>query len=342
MITIYDIAKQCGVSPATVSKALSEATDVSAKTRERIRRAAAEMHYVPDARAKSLSRNQTWSLGILCQDGSEMGLRHYLFAAIIEGFKKSVEKHGYDIVFISNHVGDMGFSFLEHCRYRKLDGIFLVNASPENSECIELMSGNLPKIAFDYSNKSIGCVMTDSTLGMKLLYDYLYDLGHRDIVYFHGDVTRPVTKTRIAALRQAAEARGEEFAEDMLVPSDYYSVGAGYDSMKRLLNVGRIPTAVIASDDYSAVGVLKAISEAGLRVPEDISVCGYDGIEITQLTRPQLTTIRQDTDAIGEKAAQSIIAQIKGTKKRSTGVISIKPELLIGDSCAPPRKHKMF
>ena len=338
MITIYDIAKECGVSPATVSKALSEATDVSEKTRERIRRTAAEMHYVPDARAKSLSRNQTWSLGILCQDGSEMGLRHYLFAAIIEGFKKSVEKHGYDIVFISNHVGDMSFSFLEHCRYRKLDGIFLVNASPENSECIELMAGNLPKIAFDYSSRNIGCVSTDSNLGMKLLYDHLYDLGHRDIVYLHGDVTRLVTQTRIAALQKAAAARGEEFTDDMLVQCDYYSVSAGYDSMKSLFDAGRIPTAVIASDDYTAVGVIKAINEAGLRVPEDISVCGYDGIEITQLMSPQLTTIRQNTDAIGEKAAQSIIAQIKGTKKRSSGVISIKPELIIGESCAPARK----
>ncbi len=339
MATIYDIAKKCGVSPATVSKALNNATDVSAATRDKVRSVAAELRYVPDARAKGLSRNQTWSLGVLCQDGSEMGLSHYLFAAIIESFKKSIEKHGYDMVFISNNVGGMGYSFLEHCRYRKLDGVFFVNAAPGSPDCIELVSSNIPKVAFDFGTPELGCISTDSKLGMKLLYDHLYDLGHRDIVYLHGNPARYVTQKRIAALRQAAAEHGEQFTDSMLFPSRYYSVSDGYDSMNALLATGHIPTAVICCDDYTAVGVLGAIRDAGLRVPQDISVCGYDGIEITQLMHPQLTTIRQNTAAIGEKAAQSLLAQIKGTKKRSSGVILIKPELIIGESCGEVKRN---
>jgi DNA-binding LacI/PurR family transcriptional regulator len=101
LATIYDIAKLCGFSPATVSKALSGASDVSVATRNKIRQAASRMDYIPDGRAKGLSKNRSWTIGILCQDGSQLGLRHYLFASILESFKNVVERHGYDIVFIS-------------------------------------------------------------------------------------------------------------------------------------------------------------------------------------------------------------------------------------------------
>ncbi|MBE6753325.1 MAG: LacI family transcriptional regulator [Ruminococcaceae bacterium] len=335
MVTIYDIAKHCGVSPATVSKALSDATDVGAKTRERIRRAAAEMHYVPDSRAKSLSGSRSWSIGVLCQDGSEMGLRHYFFAAVIEGFKKSVERLGYDIVFISNNVGDMGYSFLEHCRYRKLDGVFIVNANPDEEECRELFGSELPMVMFDYVGENIDGIATDSGMGMKLLYDHLYDLGHRDIVYLHGDPSRYITQARIAALKKAAEERGECFGEQQLIPCAYYSIRSGEQTMTALLNRESRPTAVICSDDYTAIGVLGAIRAAGLRVPEDISVCGYDGIEITQLMYPQLTTIRQDAAVIGQRAADRIIEALRGEgeKKAQQGqLITVDPSLIIGMS----------
>lgn len=334
MVTIYDIAKHCGVSPATVSKALSNATDVGAATRERIRRAAAEMNYVPDSHAKSLSRNHSWSIGVLCQGGFDMGLCHYLFAAIIESFKKNVEKHGYDIFFISNQVGDMNFTYLQHCHYRKADGVFVVCSDHDNKDSAELMQSALPRIGFDCGSENMGCITTDADESMKLLYDHLYDLGHRDIVYIHGDADSYVTRARIDALKKAAAARGEFFEDKNFIPSMYYSIHDGYESMRSLLENGRRPTGVICSDDYTAVGVLGAVREAGLSVPGDISVCGFDGIEITQLMYPQLTTIKQDTKAIGERAAKNLIDQIKKNKKSRAETIRLKPQLIIGESCA--------
>ena len=333
MVTIYDIAKRCGVSPATVSKALSNATDVSATTREKIRAAAVEMHYVPDSHAKSLSRNRSWSIGILCQDGSEMGLSHYLFAAIIESFKRNMEQQGYDIFFVSNQVGNMDFTYLQHCHYRKADGVFVVNSNPGYPDSAELIKSSIPKIAFDYSDENIGAVTTDSVLGMRMLYDHLYELGHRDIVYLHGDLQREVTKERIEALKSAAQEKGESFGRENLVQSTYYSIRDGHAAMKGLLESGRKPTAVICSDDYTAMGVIGAIREAGMSVPEDISVCGYDGIEITQLVYPQLTTIKQDTKAIGESAAKYLVERMNGGKNLPNEIIKIQPQLIIGESC---------
>ena len=334
MATIYDIAKACGLSPATVSKALSNASDVSASTRERVRRIAQELDYVPNAGARALSQSRTWSIGVLCQDASQMGLWHYLFAQVIESFKDYVEKHGYDIVFISNKVGNLGLSYLGHCRYRRVDGIFIVNTDHSQKDARELIESNLPKIAIDFEDDDIGCIMTDPDESMRMLISYLHELGHKNVVYLHGERGKFITEARISALEKAVAEVGKDEMTLRLFPSRYYSIEGGADSMKKLLaaTANDRPTAVIASDDYSAIGVIEAIHEAGLSVPNDISVVGFDGIEITQRTSLKLTTIRQDTKEIGEEAAKNLLAQIAGEKKIPK-TISLKPHLIVGDSC---------
>ncbi len=333
MATIYDIAKTCGLSPATVSKALSGASDVSLATRARVRQIANNLDYIPDGRAKGLSQNRTWTISILCQDGSEMGLRHYLFAEIIESFKSVVERHGYDILFVSSQVGKMGLSYYGHCRYRKADGVFIINTNHQSDDVRELISSDIPKIAIDYCDSSIGCVTTDSDKSMALLYNYLYNLGHRNIVYMHGE-DKLVTAMRIKGLEKAMAQKGEKLTPHRLIQSKYYSIQGGYASMMQLLSRSHRPTAVIASDDYSAVGAIKAAYDTGLRVPDDISVVGFDGIEITQLLSPKLTTIKQDTKGMGIKAAECLIKQILGFDDQGKPEnIILEPQLLIGESC---------
>lgn len=332
MATIYDIAKICGISPATVSKALSGASDVSAATRGRVRQAASDLGYVPDGQARALSQNRSYTFCVLCQDGSEMGLRHYLFAAIIESFKSVVERHGYDILFISNRVGRMGLSYYGHCRYRKADGVFIVYTNHASEDARELMQSDIPKIAVDYSDPAIGCVMTDCDKSMELLYGHLHSLGHRNIVYMHGDPIY-ITDLRIRGLKKAMAARGETLRPDNLMQSKYYSLQGGYDSMKALLERSERPTAVIASDDYSVIGAIRAARDMGLSVPEDVSVAGFDGIEIAQLMSPTLTTIRQDTTGMGAKAAENLIKQVLGVEKggRPENIV-LEPQLLVGGS----------
>jgi DNA-binding LacI/PurR family transcriptional regulator len=334
MATIYDIAKICGLSPATVSKALSGAPDVSAATRARVRQAAVNIGYVPDGRARALSQNRSWTFCVLCQNGPEMGLRHYLFADIIESFKSAVERHGYDIFFISSHVGKAGFSYYGHCRYRKADGVFIVYTDYTSDDARELIRSDIPKIAFDYCDASIGCVMTDCGKSMELLYGHLHGLGHRNIVYMHGEPGMYITGMRIKSLKKAMASKGEALRSENLIESRYYSLQGGYDSMKKALGMRERPTAVIVSDDYSAVGAIRAARDMGLEVPGDISVVGFDGIELAQLMSPRLTTIRQDTAGLGAKAAESLIKQALGVGRygKPENVI-LEPQLLTGDSC---------
>ena len=332
MATIYDIARMCGLSPATVSKALSGASDVSMATRNKVRQMAGSVDYVPDGRARGLSQNRTWTISVLCQDGSEMGLRHYLFAEIIESFKSVVERHGYDLFFISNQLGKMGLTYYGHCRYRKADGVFIVNTNHQSSDARELIESELPSVAIDYFDASISGVMTDCDKSMALLYNHLFGLGHRNIVYMHGEGSKPITGMRIKGLNKAMAKKGQTMRPDALVPSKYYSIQGGYQSMTEVLKRTDRPTAVIASDDYSAVGAIQAVRDHGLSVPEDISVVGFDGIEITQLFSPKLTTIRQDTMGMGAKAAECLLKQILGFDRYKPENIILEPQLLIGES----------
>jgi LacI family transcriptional regulator len=332
LITINDIAKICGLSPATVSRALNGASDVSAATRSRVKQAANSLGYTPDGQTMALSQNRSWTICVLCQDGSEMGLRHYLFAKIIESFKNVVERHGYDIVFMSNHIGKLELSYYGHCLYRKADGVFIVNTNYTTEDARELLQSEIPKIAIDYADSSIGCVMTDCDKSMELLYGHLYDFGHRNIIYMHGDPLY-ITDMRIKSLKKAMASKGEVLKSENLIQSKYYSLQGGYASMKTLLSMTKRPTAVIASDDYSAVGAIHAVHDMGLSVPEDVSIVGFDGIELTQLMSPKLTTIRQDTEGMGAKAAESLLKQILGVNKNSKPEnIVLEPQLLIGNS----------
>lgn len=332
MPTIYDIARMCGLSPATVSKALSGASDVSAATRDKVRQMAGKIGYIPDGRARGLSQNHTWTISVLCQDESEMGLTHYLFAEIIESFKGVVEKHGYDIIFISNKVGEINLSYYDHCRYRKVDGVFIVNTNHDSENAQELMSSDLPKMAIDYSNKYISCVMTDCDKSMALLYNHLYDLGHRNIVYMHGEKEKYITDMRMKSLKKAIAAKGGEIRPEAFIESKYYSISVGYNTMKTLLSRSDKPTAVIASDDYTAIGAVYAVRDMGLSIPDDISIVGFDGIELTQLMSPRLTTIRQDTADLGGKAADALLNQIMGIERMSPDNIILEPKLIIGNS----------
>lgn len=281
---------------------------------------------------KPAVRNRSWTICVLNHDGSDLGFRHYLFAEIIEGFRSVMERHGYDIVFISGQLGRTKLSYYEHCRHRNADGVFIVYADYNARETRELIESDLPKIAIDHADASIGCVMTDCDKSMELLYGRLYALGHRNVAYMHGEPIA-ITRMRLEGLRKAMERRGMRLTGDSLIESKYYCPESGYESFQKLLARRNRPTAVIASDDYSAVGALRAARDMGLSVPEDISVAGFDGIELTQMISPPLTTIRQDTLGMGTKAAESLIKQILGVHRGRPESIVLEPQLLPGGTC---------
>ena len=172
MVSLKDIAARCGVSIATVSKALNDHSDIGQETKERIRQTAKEMGYVPNAAAKSMKTNRTHNIGVLFMDDARSGLQHDFFAGLLESFKISVEKEGYDITFISNDRSRPGrTSYLNHARYRRFDGVIIANVHFDDPEVIELVNSDIPVVTIDHIYNDTTAILSDNVDGVSVLVE---------------------------------------------------------------------------------------------------------------------------------------------------------------------------
>jgi LacI family transcriptional regulator len=333
MISLKDIAKKCGVSTATVSKALNDQKDIGEDTKARIKKTAEEMGYLPNSAARALKTKRSYNIGVLFRDDARSGLTHEYFSGVLDGIMVEAETLGYDITFINTHSEIRQMSYLEHCRYRNFDGVIIVCVDFNNPGVQELMNNNrIPVITVDYLHQNCTAVSSNNVKGIEELVRYIYEKGHRKIAYIHGQHYSFVTKERLASFYRISESLGLEIPDEYVLEADYLETKATTMQTRNLLKLKERPTCIIYPDDTSLVGGLNAINEAGLSIPEDISVAGYDGAKIAQILRPKVTTIRQNTAEIGKEAANHLIQQIEKPKTTLVERVVIDGELLTGQS----------
>lgn len=331
MVSIKDISIRCRVSVATVSKALNNYSDIADVTKENIRRVAKEMGYFPNSSARALKTNRSYNLGVLFVDEAQSGLTHEYFAKMLDSFKVEAEKNGYDITFISKYRGDKSMSCYEHSKYRGVDGVVIACIDFSDHEVLELIAGELPIVTIDHVFDNRTAIVSDNAKGMKDLITYIYNMGHRRIAYIHG-ADSSVTFNRIGSFYKTLGELG------ISVPDEYVKNGVYHDPdttkklTAELLELKKRPTCIIFPDDFSCIGGINAIKEEGLRIPEDISIAGYDGILLSQMLNPKLTTLQQDTSAMGKYAAQKLITMIENPKASIIERIVIEGRLIEGNS----------
>ena len=332
MVSMKDIAAKCNVSVATVSKALNDHEDIGLATRELIKKTAKEMGYFPNSQARALRTNRSFNIGVLFVDEGQSGLTHDYFSRVLDSFKKVVEAHGYDLTFIncSPKRADR-MSYLEHTRYRGFDGVVIACVDFTDPEVLELANADIPLVTIDYVFNNRSSVVSNNYAGMTALADYIILKGHKKIAYICGEDTA-VTKNRLAAFYSELETYGIEIPDDYVVTGSYRNIEKAEKLTTALLERNDRPTCIMYSDDYSAVGGLNAIKKAGLNVPDDISVAGYDGINIAAKLEPKLTTIRQDTVKIGETAALKLLSLIEKPKSTVEEQITVEGILIEGKS----------
>lgn len=338
MVTIYDIANACGCSSATVSKALNNYPDVSAKTKDRILKKAKELGFVPNLQARALSTNRSWNIGVLFEDKSLSGLTHYFFSQVLQGVKEQAEEKGYDITFISKNLGGVETSYLEHCIRRKIDGVVIACIDFEDPQVAELMESDIPVVAIDYISNHIGSILSDNVMGVYELTKHFIDLGHRDFVYVYGHEVH-VTRERIRGFQMALSEAGIPFREEMLIPSKYSERLVNEEAVEQILKRDKLPTAVLFPDDYSAIWGMKAFRAHGIKVPEEVSIGGFDGVEIGEMVYPRLTTIRQNTSSLGKEASLRCIQMIEAKEHNHT-ITTVGVELVEGGTCQKPRTYE--
>lgn len=313
MVTIRMIAKKCGCSTATVSKALNGAPDVSAETAERIRKAATEMGYMPNAAARALKTSRSHNFGVLFEDATNSGLTHEFFSRILNSFKHRAEELGYDISFISDRLGGRDISYAEHARYRNCDGVLIASGEFNDPGIIELANSGIPVVSIDYIFDNCGSVQSDNIQGMKDLVTHIYSLGHRKIAFIHGEETA-VTKIRVASFYRTCKELGLEIPEEYVVSAFYHDPASVALATEKILGLKNRPTCIIYPDDIAYIGGMNQIEKMGLSIPEDICTAGYDGIKFSQLLRPSLTTLKQDAELMGMRAAEELARAVEEGK----------------------------
>ena len=332
MVSMKDISKRVGVSVATVSKALNDHSDIGEETKRRIKLVAKEMGYFHNASARALKTNRSRNLGVLFRDAAGNGFTHEFFAAVLDSLKRTTESSGYDVSFINSNEKVMHMNYLEHCRYRGYDGVVLACIDFSDPDVVELATSDIPVVTIDHVFDNRTAIISDNVKGIKDLVTYIYnDCGHRRIAYIHG-ADSSVSKNRLASFYRTMEELGGEVREEYVKNGIYRKPEVAYDLTMELLDLPEPPTCIMYPDDFAAIGGINAIKERGLSIPDDISIAGYDGIKISQVLEPKITTVAQDAEKIGDLAAQKIVHMIEKPKTSIPERIVVEGKLITGGS----------
>jgi len=273
MISMKEIAKRCNVSVATVSKAMNGYTDIGESTRNLILQTAAEAGYFPNSSARALKTKRTYNLGVLFVDEAMSGLTHDYFNHVLDSFKNTAEKKGYDITFTSRSISGQNMSYYEHCRYRGVDGVVMACVDFDTEEVHELIRSDIPVVTIDHVFDGKISVVSNNVQGMETLTSYVMDCGHTRIAYIHGENTS-VTKARLAGFYRTLQQRGESVPDEYVRQSAYRDADQAAQITESLMSLPEAPTCILYPDDFAAMGGINAIREMGRRIPDDVSVVG--------------------------------------------------------------------
>ena len=310
MVTLKDIARECKVSFSTVSKALKGSPEISIETTEFIKKKAQEMGYHPNIAARSLRTNRTYDIGVIFEDKTGAGFQHQYFATIISGIQKVAFQKGYEMTFVGGD-STKNYDYYSHALARNYDGLAILSCDFTSSGITGLVKSEIPTVSLDYFyDLDHAAVMSDYTAGINELLEYVISMGHKKIAMIHGEKTW-VTDERIQAFNKVCKAHGID------VPAEYFAEGLYHDPVTSsaatevFLSLPEPPTCIFYPDDYAALGGIRELTSRGLKPGKDISIVGYDGIALTSMMIPPLTTYEQNGETIGRVMAEALINKIE-------------------------------
>lgn len=337
--TIEDVAQRAGVSAATVSHVINGTRFVREETRARVVAAMEALGYRPNALARSLRRNTTHTLGVIVPDNSS-----HFFAEMAHSIEEESWRREYSVM-LCNSQGDAEkeAAYIEVLLQRHVDGVVLVAAGESHEHLHRLVARRIPVVAIGYAipELEIDAVLVGNVHGGLLATQHLLNLGHRHIACITGPAGAIPSLDRVAGYRQALSEGQAELYEPWIVEGDF-SFESGYQAAQRLLALPERPTAIFACNDSMAIGAMLAVSEAGLRVPDDLSVVGFDNISIAAYTNPRLTTVEQPHRQMAAVAAALLAERIADWNRPAQRVL-VDTTLIVRSSSAPaplgPARH---
>ena len=331
MATIKDVAALAGISYTTVSHVLNKTRPVSEPVRLKVEAAIAELDYVPSAVARSLKARSTATIGLLVPSS----VNPY-FAELARGIEDGCERNGYCVILCnSDDDPKKQRNYLRVLLEKRIDGLIVASVGEDLDLLQSLAAVRTPIVMVDRALEGVDTdvVRIDHELGAYLATQHLLELGHADIACIGGPANTGVSQLRVNGFRRAMAEAGLPVAEQQVLHCDFTSPG-GHAAAAQLLDDAR-PTAIFAGNDMIGFGVLRAAAERNIDVPGQLSVIGFDDIELSRYVYPPLTTVGQSIRELGDSAAQLLLSRIVTPRREASEQRIVAPRIVLRESTGP-------
>lgn len=327
-MNIKAVAAKAGVSTATISRTINQSPLVAPETAERVWKAIRKLGFYPNTQARALVSGKSRIVGLIISD-----IANPFFPELVKSFEYAAIQHNYEVIVANTDYQSERMALcVRRMIERKVDGVAIMTSELDRKLIDELSSRRMPIVFLDLGHVKplISNISVDYSRGIQQAVQHLVSLGHRRFGFISGPLALKSAKLRRSAV--LSHLRGCGISERQLVVTEgNHRIDGGETAMRVILSSSQPPTAIIASNDLTAIGALRPIHQAGLKVPADISLVGFDDIELAQFTQPALTTVRLSRDEIGRKAFEALYAA--NSNKQNTGQeIRVATTLVVRES----------
>lgn len=329
MATIRDVAEAASVSIATVSRVLNNKARVSEEMARRVWTAAAELDYWPNEAARTLTTSRTHVIGVLLPD-----LYGEFFSEVIRGIDQAAREARYQILVSSSHADHDEVMTAAKSMQGRIDGLIFMASDNGLAETVDRIQGRMPLVLINPRRiaKGTASLRIGNFMGAREAVSHLLRLGHRDIAILKGPAGNIDAEERLRGYRHALAAAGHDLGASREFPGDFREP-SGYRAAAEILGSHQRPTAVFACNDTMAIALISAFGGAGLKVPEDIAVVGFDDLAIARFIHPPLTTVRVEAHQLGQRALRRLVGLLSGDEADSAAEEVLAAKLVVRESC---------
>lgn len=327
-VTIKDIAIEAGVSPSTVSRTLGDGRYVKEETAQRVKEAAARLGYRPNALARSLVRRKSNTIGVIIPE-----IENPFYSEIVSGIEKVATGKGYSII-LANGYSATGEAEVKTLLERRVDGIIHGGVYTTNTTIFKLKAEKFPLVLLGrrFPGVETDCVIVNDRYAAYQITNHLIGLGHRRIAYIFGRDDSTGSTEKFEGFRQALSDAGIDLQPELVEKGNLEFEG-GYRAAQKFLTLCPRPTAILAGNDFMALGARQAIYDFGLSIPKDIAIAGFDDILWSSIKGVELTTVAVPRHKMGVLGAELLITKIEHPEREEVEQIVLEPKLIIRSSC---------